>query len=279
MNIQYSAFSENIKEAVLLMLNADNVSGHLFRRILSDAPECCRMILTEGEPAGFVFSERSGAGLYVMPFIAREMRGRGIGSAVLRQAEADAGQDITKLTGFFNKADAAAAVFAEKHGFTRHFDSDYMEYTGGMMEIGPLPVRPYRDEDYLEAHKMYAEAFHRMRVQVGDFPDSIPYPPTEKNRAAWLADAENYFMYVEDGAIVGVGHLNGGEIGSVSVRIDRQGNGIGRKFALYLMNEILRRGHEKVALECVVGNFARRLYDSLGFRALYTERFVDKKIR
>ena len=98
MDIQYSAFSEKYKEAVLLMLSADNISGRMFRRILSDAPECCRVILADGEPAGFVFSERSGAALYVMPFIAREMRGQGIGSAVLKQAEKDAAEDITKLT-------------------------------------------------------------------------------------------------------------------------------------------------------------------------------------
>ena len=47
----------------------------------------------------------------------------------------------------------------------------------------------------------------------------------------------------------------------------------------YLMNRIFDRGYDKVALECVVGNPARKLYDEFGFTPIYTERFVRKKLR
>ena len=89
--------------------------------------------------------------------------------------------------------------FAKKHGFLRSFDSAYMEYVGGKKVTGDLPVRKYRDEDYREAQKMYAEAFHRMRIQVGDFPNSVPAPQSEAGRKAWLNDAENYLLYIENG--------------------------------------------------------------------------------
>ena len=185
--------------------------------------------------------------------------------------------DIEKITAFFDLADGGAIAFSEKLGFRRTFECVYMEYTGEKKAVGAVPVRSYRDEDYFEAHRMYAEAFHRMRVQVGDFPDSVPAQPSVEGRAAWLRDAENYLLYEENGDIVGVGHLCDDEISSVSVRVDRQGQGIGGQFVPYLMNTILERGHDAVHLECVVGNPARKLYDRLGFVPLYTQRFVEKK--
>ena len=75
------------------------------------------------------------------------------------------------------------------------------------------------------------------------------------------------------------GHPDDFEIGSVSVRVDKQRQGIGRSFMHYLLNRIFDRGYDKVALECVVGNPARKLYDELGFKPIYTERFVRKKLR
>lgn len=45
---------------------------------------------------------------------------------------------------------------------------------------------------------------------------------------------------------------------------DFQELGIGRKFVMYLCNEIYQRGSASVDLWCVVGNYARNLYDSLG---------------
>ena len=117
------------------------------------------------------------------------------------------------------------------------------------------------------------------RIASIDFPNSVPAPQSEAGRKAWLNDAENYLLYIENGEIVGVGHLCGEEIGSVSVRIDKQGKGIGKKFVMYLINCIFERGYDRVCLECVVGNPARKLYDSLGFKELYTQRFANKKMK
>lgn len=153
-----------------------------------------------------------------------------------------------------------------------------MKHTEGKFEIGQLPVRTYSDEDYLQGHALYAQAFHEMRIKVGDFPESMVEQPSEKNRQGWNADATNRFTWEENGEIVAHGHLEGNEIGSVSVRTDLQGQGIGKNFVMYLCNEIYNRGYKEVVLWCVVGNNARKLYDSLGFRELYVAEFAYKSI-
>ncbi|CAK7050279.1 GNAT family N-acetyltransferase [Tissierella sp.] len=81
-------------------------------------------------------------------------------------------------------------------------------------------------------------------------------------------EAENRYTYFIDGETVGHGWLEGNEIGSISVRIDMQGKGIGRKFAKYLCNELYNRG-----------NKARYLYESLGFEELYVSEFARKYLR
>jgi mycothiol synthase len=125
---------------------------------------------------------------------------------------------------------------------------------------------------------MYAVAFHEMRVRVGHFPDSVVAKPSEKERSEWKEEAVDRYVYVINGEIVAYSHLWGSEISSVSVRSDFQGHGIGRKFVKYLCNEIYRRGNPTVSLWCVVGNFARDLYDSLGFEEKYVMQFVRKTL-
>ncbi|WP_217492818.1 GNAT family N-acetyltransferase [Bacillus sp. FJAT-27264] len=81
-----------------------------------------------------------------------------------------------------------------------------------------------------------------------------------------------------NGEIFAYSHISGNEISSISVRTDLQGLGIGRRFVMYLCNEIYRRGNATVTLWCVVGNDARNLYDSLGFKEKYTMEFVRKTL-
>jgi mycothiol synthase len=125
---------------------------------------------------------------------------------------------------------------------------------------------------------MYATAFHEMRVRVGCFPDSVIAQPSEKERRAWKEDAENRFVLEINGQIVAYSHLSGNELSSISVRTDFQRLGIGRKFVMYLCNEIYQRGNAKVDLWCVVGNYARNLYDILGFKEKYIKEFIRKTL-
>ncbi|WP_158081850.1 GNAT family N-acetyltransferase [Paenibacillus selenitireducens] len=42
--------------------------------------------------------------------------------------------------------------------------------------------------------------------------------------------------------------------------------GYGTAFVKFLINEIINRGEDKVILEVAKDNFAKRLYESLGFK-------------
>lgn len=112
----------------------------------------------------------------------------------------------------------------------------------------------------------------------GCFPDSVIAQPSEKERRAWKEDAENRFVYEINGEMVAYSCISGNEISSISVRTDFQGLGIGRKFVMYLCNEIYQRGCAKVDLWCVVGNYARNLYDSLSFKEKYIMEFMRKTL-
>nr|WP_273387867.1 GNAT family N-acetyltransferase [Cohnella zeiphila] len=216
---------------------------------------------------------------YLTVFVHPQLRRQGIGSAMVKYAENElrAG-GAQKIRSSFRAGDPSSAEFARKHGYERAFSSAYMQRTGGFFPLEELPVRPYADDDYPASQSMYAKAFHEMRVRVGGFPDSVIARPSEKERREWNEDAEDRFVYELDGEIIAYSHISGNELSSVSVRTDFQGRGIGRKFVPYLCNEIYRRGHSTVNLWCVVGNYARDLYDSLGFQENYKMDFMRKTL-
>jgi ribosomal protein S18 acetylase RimI-like enzyme len=60
--------------------------------------------------------------------------------------------------------------------------------------------------------------------------------------------------------------IKGNELKNLAVRPDLQAKGFGRKFASFLINEIIRRGNKTVVLNVVNGNYAKKLYESLGFK-------------
>lgn len=117
-----------------------------------------------------------------------------------------------------------------------------------------------------------------MRVSVGDFPDSVIEQPSENMRKYWAKTANERLVYIKDGIIVGYAHIDGNEIGSVSVQNQYQGQGIGRNFVKYICNKILDEGNDAVSIYCVIGNKARNLYNSLGFQEMYTADYVVKAI-
>lgn len=117
-----------------------------------------------------------------------------------------------------------------------------------------------------------------MRVSVGEFPDSKVANTSKQIRDQWKQDAKNRYTYFIDGEIVGHGRLVDNEIGSISVRKDMQGKGIGKRFIKFLCNELYNRGNNEIYLWCVEGNKARNLYDSLGFEELYVSENAIKCI-
>ena len=215
--------------------------------------------------------------LYVYVFPA--YRGRGLGKAAALLLEhklcADKPEDI--LTSY-RSDDPPAHAFAKAFGYTKVFLSDHMVYSGSLFDLDSVSVRQYRDEDYMVAHSLYSEAFHQMRLSTGCFPDSVLVPPSDKSRKNWEKTANERLVYVQKTEIVGFAHVRDGEICSVAVKTDHQGQGIGKAFVKHIVSMLLSDGHKGVSLDCLVGNDnARHLYDGLGFIQVYRTEYAKKK--
>ena len=167
-----------------------------------------------------------------------------------------------------------------KNGYSPTWASTEMKYDGKKFQESNLPIRQYRDEDFDEAFKLSAEAFHKMRVGTGCFPDSKVAPPSETSRENWLKEAENEFVIDLNGEIVGYANLDDEELDSISIKISHQGLGLGKEFIKFMTNRLIDRGVEEPVLWCVVGNNkARHIYDSLGYKEVFCQGFAEKKIK
>ncbi|RKN75805.1 GNAT family N-acetyltransferase [Paenibacillus ginsengarvi] len=277
--IRIEHYSETDYDSVKLLLSEDAEAGEDILRVLVKAPELFRTAKLEDKLVALAQVTEPSPQAYVTVYVAPSMRRRGIATALVRQAESVLREGGTHLIrSSFRAGSPTSMAFARSLGYDPYFSSLLMKRSGGPFPLGELPVRVYKDEDYIATQSFYAKAFHDMRVRVGHFPDSVIAPPSEKERRAWQEDAEDRFVYEMGGEIVAYSHISGNEIGSISVRIDMQSRGIGRKFAMRMCNEIYRRGNADVTLWCVVGNYARKLYDSLGFQETYTMQFVRKSL-
>jgi mycothiol synthase len=222
---------------------------------------------------------KEGKKAFVYVFIDIPYRCNGFGDIALilcEQILRDAGAD-TITTNYRIDHDTFRS-FAKKHGYIRSFSSTYMKYNGDKYDIPFLSIREYSDEDYESAHEMYARAFHEMRTRVGGFPDSVIEQPNEFMRRHWDLTKNERFVYVQDNEIIGYAHVERNEIGSISINSKFQGQGIGRMFMKFICNKIFEEGYKEISLYCVVGNWAKLLYDSLGFIEIYTSEYALKSV-
>lgn len=219
----------------------------------------------------------SGKSAFLYVYLARPFRGKGFGTSALRLCEEKLRAAAPgEIETYWLSGEEGAKAFANKHGYAYVFSSALMRYSGGPFALPDLPVRAYEDADYEAAQALSARAFHKMRLRVGAFPDSKVQQPCQKMRAAWRSAANERFVYEQNGEIIGYAHLEGDAIDSVAIKPEAQGHGIGRLFVKRLCNEILQ-SHRSVTLYCVVGNWARSLYDSLGFLEEYVEDYGVKR--
>ena len=206
-------------------------------------------------------------------------RGKGIGGmafSVCEQILQDAKAEIILTS--YRTDNGVSKLFAEKRGFKRNFSSTFMKYNGVRFDIPVLPIREYKDDDYDSAYEMYSKAFHEMRIRVGDFPDSVIGQPNSTMREQWELTKKERLVYLHGDEIVGYSHVVGNEVASISVKSQYQGKGIGRMFMKFIINRLLEDGNKTVSLYCVVGNWAKRLYDSLGFADEYTVEYASKSV-
>lgn len=234
-------------------------------------------ILHEDEVIGLscIVDEADGF-LYV--YIFPEFRGKGFGTKAAKASEAKMqAENRWKITTTYDHHNEIARKLAETCGFKKKFASAIMKYEGGKFEEKPLPVRKYREEDFVPAFTLEDEAFHKMRLESGSFPDSKRSEPSDDMRNFYAEHAEGEYVYLDGDEIIGFAQIDGAELSSVSVRLTHQGRGIGRDFTKFLVNQILEQENEVPFLYCIVGNHkARRLYESLGFKEISCNEYAEK---
>lgn len=215
---------------------------------------------------------------YLHVYIFPRHRGMGYGAAAAALLEPQVeGPGTEQVLTCYRAGDPVARGFAERRGYVCQYASDYMARSGPAFGAERSALRGYEDRDYPAVHSFYAQAFHLMRLGTGCFPDSVPEPPGEEMRARWAETCGERLVYELDGAVVGYAHVEGGMIDAVAVAPERQGEGIGGRLVACVVDRILEAGHREARLYCVVGNPARRLYERLGFRAVYRNEYAVKR--
>ena len=254
------------------------------------APEIIEALSENDEDFYTIFCREKAVGLScIVPddedgdlfvYIFQPYRGKGYGHLAAAHGERRLlEQKVSAIHTHYRWADENAKRFAESCGFRGTYASAEMIYRGEAFELPELPIRPYEDKDYIDAFTLSAEAFHRMRLSTGCFPDSVAGEPSEASRKRWAESDEDQYVFVKDGKVIGYADVDGTEIDSVSIEVSEQGKGYGKAFVKYLVNRILEKDEDEPTLWCVVGNNkARRLYDSLGFEEIWTEAFAKKKV-
>lgn len=278
----------------LFQINQKEADADFVRAVTENDEGIYAVLYRETAVGLALLEEGPNAFLYVYIFPPYRHRGFGKAAVLLLEQELalrngvihdgnihdSAIQGLIDISTCYRSDDPIACSFAGRRGYEKEFASDYMVYTGPRFEAAEIPVRQYQDKDYLEARSLSAEAFHRMRLGTGWFPDSVPEPPGEEERKYWADTAAERFVYMDGDDVIGYAHIQGNEIGSVSVKPGRQGKGVGKEFLKYLANILIGTGYISISLYCVVGNDrARRLYDALGFVQEYRNAYAKKKVK
>ena len=214
--------------------------------------------------------------IYIFP----QYRRKGYGKAAVKLSEEHMNSSRLKgITTCYLANSEGACEFAKACGYSKEFSSAYMKYDKGPFEEKILPVRQYKDEDFTEAQALNAEAFHKMRLDTGYFPNSVQEAPSVEMRKFWEDTADERYVYIEGSEIIGYAHLDGAELAEVSIKISKQGKGIGTEFIKFLVNKLLEKEHNEPVLYCVVGNKARHLYERIGFKEVTCNEYAKKCVQ
>lgn len=280
MNITIKELSPNDCDLALDLFNFEDADADLISDLQNQAANLYGIYDHKMLSGIIQFIKGKNPLLYL--FINPASRKKGIGSKALELFEKTLVSDgMDKLLTTYRTDSLPSKEFARKFGYNRKFSSTYMRYSDAQFDLSDQiinSIRYYQDKDYDIAHELYAKAFHEMRISVGDFPDSVVEQPSSTMRIYWANTSNERLVYLQDGIIVGYAHIDGKEIGSISIRQEYQGQGLGRNFVKYICNTILNEGCKEVYLYCVVGNKARYLYDSLGFQDIYTVEYAIKRL-
>lgn len=213
-------------------------------------------------------------------YIHKEFEAMSIGPLLLKEYEAMLiDHERVEHTIFTcSPSDVNVIGLLENNGYRLYFSSYMMERIGEAFPASNIVVRNYEDDDYYEWDRICELAFYHMRQRVGMYP-SFFYKPLASEREGFAQNKQNMFVMTVDNTIVAIGRIDGNKIGIVAVSIEHQSRGYGRPFVQFLVNEIIRRGEEKATLQVVKGNFAKSLYESLGFKEHEYHHFYIKYFR
>ncbi|MNB99697.1 ribosomal-protein-alanine N-acetyltransferase [compost metagenome] len=200
-------------------------------------------------------------------FVNKEYDTMEVGSKLIEEYENMLIHNETVEHTVFNVLSSNAQLISvlEKNNYRVYFAIYNMERTGAPFPSENILVRNYEEKDYFEWDRVCELAFYHMRQRVGMYP-SFFYKPVEWEREQYAENKDNMFVMIVDETIVAVGKIAGNKISMVAISIEHQSRGYGRSFVKFLINEIISRGEDKVILEVVKGNFAKALYESLGFK-------------
>ena len=239
-----------------------------------------RLIIAQhhGVVAGFAFAHAFSGDCRVFVFVAPEYRRRGIGTALYSLAEKKARRSRSEnlWSTYYDPEESEA--FVRKIGCDRLTGNDCMRYAGGLLHEKPAAIRKYTDADFPRVGYITSHAWHDLRLRTG-VADSKVREPDEEIRRQYRENADTGYVLEDNGEIVAYGSFDENTIGSVCVDPALYNRGYGRALAIFLTNEILRRGNEAAELWCEHGNGnARHIYESLGYKTQYTGWSPIKKL-
>jgi ribosomal protein S18 acetylase RimI-like enzyme len=259
-------------------------------RYAEDLSEYERGMITAAEYngviAGYLWASISKGNCQIFVYVSPQYRRRGIGTALYGEAEKQCREKNEKSAYSHQYYEyEAGKAFAEKLGFGFTNGSVYMKYTGGVLpenEEKRGMIRKYRESDAERVHQIVARGFHALHIKLG-------YPPhmcvlddvlNEDRRKEYESISAGSYVLEDGGKMVGFGNIDGANIGSLAVDMNANNKGYGKALALFMTNEILRRGNDTAYLWCEAGNDnAHHIYYNIGYREVETAYWSFKELK
>jgi mycothiol synthase len=207
-------------------------------------------------------------------------RRRGIGTALLHEAERAATDDLLLLTCL--AADPTSAPFATANGYAKAWEV-WLMGIDLPSEIPPpvwpegVEVRTFREEDAHEVKALldlaYKEEFHHQPAAFENWRRFMLEDP--------MFDPEAWFLAVSEGQIVAAAlNWDEGYVKDLVVHPDWRGRGLGKALMLETFGEFSRRGLPRVTLKTDSNNptSAWRLYERVGMKTERTYEIFEKRL-
>jgi ribosomal protein S18 acetylase RimI-like enzyme len=208
-------------------------------------------------------------------------RRRGIGSKLLRRAEAATDASVLRLAA--SAAQPAGAAFALANGYEKAWEvwlmgidlDDTLEPPRWPDDVA---VRTFREEDAAAVKELldlaYAEERDHQPLSFEDWKTFMLGDPNFDASCWFLAEAEGELA----AAIL---NWNDGYVKDLVVHPERRRRGLGEGLMLHTFREFRRRGLDRVTLktDSVNPTEAWRLYERLGMRKERTYEMFEKTVR